>query len=74
MGRQQLAELAPGTLLLNAGRGAVIDNHALAESLALRGDLLVALDVWETEPTIDRTLLDQVAIATPHIAGHSVEG
>jgi erythronate-4-phosphate dehydrogenase len=74
MGRQQLAELAPGTLLLNAGRGAVIDNRALVESLALRGDLLVALDVWETEPTIDRALLELVAIATPHIAGHSVEG
>ena len=69
MGRQQLAELAPGTLLLNAGRGAVIDNRALLESLTERGDLLVALDVWETEPSIDRALLEQVAIATPHIAG-----
>ena len=37
MSRQQLAKLAPGTLLLNAGRGAVIDNRALLESLTERG-------------------------------------
>ena len=73
-GRAQLDQLAPGTLLLNAGRGAVIDNQALDARLSESGDLKVALDVWETEPRVDKSLLQRVDIATPHIAGHSVEG
>jgi erythronate-4-phosphate dehydrogenase len=32
------------------------------------------LDVWEQEPSIDRTLLEFVTLATPHIAGYSVDG
>src|SRR5690606_33181885 len=30
--------------------------------------------VWEQEPLIDQDLLPYLAFATPHIAGHSVEG
>lgn len=71
--RAVLSRLKPGTLLLNAGRGAVIDNAALLEliePLSLR----VVLDVWEHEPAIDTALLSKVALATPHIAGYSYEG
>jgi len=32
------------------------------------------LDVWEGEPETDRRLVDLVDIATPHIAGYSVDG
>jgi erythronate-4-phosphate dehydrogenase len=32
------------------------------------------LDVWEGEPAIDPSLCDLAAIATPHIAGHSLDG
>lgn len=69
-----IASLSPGTVLLNAGRGAVIDNAALLRRLQQRSDLRVVLDVWENEPAIDGGLLDQVAIGTPHIAGYSAEG
>jgi hypothetical protein len=31
------------------------------------------LDVWESEPDIDLELLHHVAIATPHIAGYSLD-
>ncbi|MGI9339406.1 MAG: DUF3410 domain-containing protein, partial [Psychrobacter sp.] len=34
----------------------------------------VVLDVFEHEPKISKKLLDQLAIATPHIAGYSLEG
>jgi erythronate-4-phosphate dehydrogenase len=34
----------------------------------------VFLDTWENEPDISRELLDRVSLATPHIAGYSVEG
>ena len=56
-------------LILNAARGAVCDNKAL---LAWHGD--VALDCWEGEPCVSRQLLDKAFVATPHIAGYSVQG
>ena len=56
-------------LLLNASRGAVADNAAL---LGWQGD--VALDCWENEPKISCSLLERVVVATPHIAGYSLEG
>jgi erythronate-4-phosphate dehydrogenase len=31
------------------------------------------LDVWEHEPAIDKRILEQTFIATPHIAGYSVQ-
>jgi erythronate-4-phosphate dehydrogenase len=71
---QRLAALPSGAVLLNAGRGASIDNQALLNLLTARADVRVALDVWETEPQLDRELLARVALATPHIAGYSVDG
>jgi len=68
-----LARLRPGTLVLNAGRGEVIDNRALFAELE-RGRLGAVLDVWEGEPDIAADLLARVAIGTPHIAGYSLEG
>ncbi|MDC1210994.1 4-phosphoerythronate dehydrogenase [Porticoccaceae bacterium] len=72
--RQVLAQIDPASLLLNAGRGAVIDNAALLELLESGSGLRVALDVWEDEPCVSVPLMDRVAMATPHIAGYSVEG
>ncbi len=69
-----LAALKPGCLLINAARGAVVDNAALRRRLTAAIGLTVALDVWEGEPAIDPDLCQRVAIATPHIAGYSQEG
>ncbi|PRY66450.1 4-phosphoerythronate dehydrogenase [Vreelandella songnenensis] len=71
---QRISELAPGTVLLNAGRGDCIDEMALRGRLAGKGDISAVLDVWENEPGIDASLRDLVALATPHIAGHSLDG
>ncbi|MGR2738961.1 4-phosphoerythronate dehydrogenase PdxB [Billgrantia sp. Q4P2] len=71
---QRIAELAPGTLLLNAGRGDCIDGQALRQRLAGQGDVSAVLDVWEGEPGIEPALRDLAALATPHIAGHSLDG
>lgn len=72
--KTRIGQLKAGTVLLNAGRGAVIDNAALLQRLEQQQDLQVVLDVWENEPAIDHELLAQVAIGTPHIAGYSAEG
>lgn len=70
----RLAALKPGSWLINASRGAVVDNQALRELLAQRADLQVVLDVWEGEPQVDVELAALCRIATPHIAGYSLDG
>ncbi|PWV83080.1 4-phosphoerythronate dehydrogenase PdxB [Halomonas sp. A11-A] len=74
LGARAIAELAPGTVLLNAGRGDCVDGAALRQRLAGEGDISAVLDVWEHEPAIDGALRDLAEIATPHIAGHSLDG
>lgn len=69
-----LAALKANTIVINACRGAVVDNQALQSILSQRDDLSVILDVWEPEPDLSPELLAQVDIGTPHIAGYSQEG
>src|SRR5690606_27348787 len=47
LGERELMQLSAGAVLLNAGRGEVIDNTALNRVLQQRTDLQVVLDVWE---------------------------
>ena len=71
----RIAALRPDQILISAGRGAVVDNQALHERLgAADGGPWTALDVWEDEPRIHARLAERVAVATPHIAGYSLEG
>ncbi|WP_277588235.1 4-phosphoerythronate dehydrogenase PdxB [Pseudomonas chlororaphis] len=72
--RQRLRQLRPGAWLINASRGAVVDNTALREVLLEREDLQAVLDVWEGEPQVDVALADLCVLATPHIAGYSLDG
>ncbi|MDB5979373.1 MAG: erythronate-4-phosphate dehydrogenase [Pseudomonas sp.] len=74
LGAAQLQRLQPGTWLINASRGPVVDNTALRETLLQREDLQAVLDVWEGEPQVDVALADLCVIATPHIAGYSLDG
>jgi erythronate-4-phosphate dehydrogenase len=66
--------LKHNAILLNAGRGAVVDSQALLVHMNAYPEFRVALDVWENEPKILKALLAKAVIATPHIAGYSVEG
>lgn len=63
------ARLRPGSIVLNSSRGEVVDGAAL-----LASGHVCALDVWEHEPRIDPALLERAALATPHIAGYSLQG
>jgi erythronate-4-phosphate dehydrogenase len=60
----------PGCVLLNTGRGSVID---FADLEKFGGHCHWCLDVWEHEPNIDKYILDSALLATPHIAGHSIQ-
>lgn len=76
IGAQRLGLMKPGAILVNASRGGIVDEAALAASLesgALGG---AAVDVYSTEPpTADNPLLNvsteaaQRLLLTPHIAG-----
>jgi erythronate-4-phosphate dehydrogenase len=69
-----LGRLMPGSIFINSSRGEVVDTQALRyaiDSGKLAGALL---DVWENEPEIDSKILDLASIATPHIAGYSMDG
>ena len=74
LGFEDLQQLPSACLLINTGRGALLDQHALRRVLPLRPDLQLALDVWEFEPLVDAELLAHCRIATPHIAGYSYDG
>ena len=68
------AGIRPGTRLISAARGEVVDEAAL--KAALRSGQLAdaAVDVWCNEPEIDPELLVMARFATPHIAGYSTDG
>lgn len=72
--KNRLNQLKTGTWLINASRGAVVDNAALRNVLLQREDLQAVLDVWEGEPEVDVALADLCVLATPHIAGYSLDG
>ena len=66
------AKMQEGASFINASRGEVVDEDAL---LAARRRLdKVVVDVWKNEPDINRALLGAANIATPHIAGYSIQG
>lgn len=70
----RLGQLRQGAWLINASRGAVVDNTALHDVLLEREDLQAVLDVWEGEPQVNVALADLCVIGTPHIAGYSLDG
>ncbi len=71
---QALALMPEDTLLINTSRGAVVNEADLLADLSKHPQRQVVLDVFEHEPTVSAELLDKLAIATPHIAGYTLEG
>ena len=72
--REVFRQLRRCQLIVNTSRGAVVAGPDLLEALQARSIAGAVLDVWEGEPEIDPGLLDLVDIATPHIAGYSLDG
>ena len=70
---EAIAALRPGTLIINAARGGVLDEAALRARLHGPNALVAAIDCWTGEPHVDRHLLRRTWLATSHLAGHSRE-
>ncbi|MDK2776354.1 MAG: 4-phosphoerythronate dehydrogenase PdxB [Pseudomonadota bacterium] len=71
---ERLAQMKPDACIINSSRGAVVDNAALLAHMQKQRDFEAILDVWENEPDLDMNLLNRALLATPHIAGYSLDG
>jgi D-3-phosphoglycerate dehydrogenase len=76
---EQLAQMKPGSILMNASRGTVVDIDALADSLRSGKLLGAAIDVFPVEPKSNNEEFvsplrefDNV-ILTPHVGGSTIE-
>ena len=74
LGETELSLLNNDSLLINASRGAVVDNSALEKCLRGSPGPTVILDVWEEEPCVPQSLLCELHWGTAHIAGYSLDG
>lgn len=76
IGREQLEQMKPRSILVNTARGPIVDTQALVgvlDSGRLGG---AAVDVYDEEPIIDNHPLLQCehVVLTPHSADHTPEG
>jgi phosphoglycerate dehydrogenase-like enzyme len=76
IGRRELAAMRPDAILVNVGRGELIDEPALIAALKEGGIGGAALDVAETEPLPrDNELWDLPnVLISPHVAGSGKDG
>jgi erythronate-4-phosphate dehydrogenase len=59
--------------IINASRGGVVDERAVLKS-KLEGKIdYIVSDVWENEPNLNIEFMQLCDIATPHIAGSSIQ-
>ena len=79
IGEREIAAMKPGSILINASRGTVVEIEALAKALKDKKLLGAAIDVFPVEPKSNKDEfqsplrgLDNV-ILTPHIGGSTME-
>lgn len=79
IGEQELSAMKPGSILLNASRGTVVDIDALAAALESKHLAGTAIDVFPVEPKangeefVSPLRKFDNAILTPHIGGSTME-
>lgn len=76
IGPEVIAKLKPGVRIINAARGGIIDEHALAEAIKEGKVAGAGLDVFNAEPLeTDSPLLalGEKVVLTPHLGASTVE-
>ena len=71
IGARELERMRPSAVLVNIGRGALVDESAVTDALAAGRLAGAALDVYEEEPLPDSSPLWAMpqVIVTPHVSG-----
>jgi D-3-phosphoglycerate dehydrogenase len=74
IGKEALAKTKPGVIIVNAARGGLVDEQALADAVVSGHVRGAGLDVFSTEPCTDSPLfeLPQVVV-TPHLGASTAE-
>jgi glyoxylate reductase len=71
---RELGLMQPTSVLVNASRGPVVDEAALAEALENERIFAAGLDVYEEEPEVHPRLLElENVVLAPHIGSASIE-
>ena len=74
IGERELGLMQPTAVLVNASRGPVVDEGALADALENKGIFAAGLDVYENEPKVHPKLLElENVVLAPHIGSASIE-
>jgi D-3-phosphoglycerate dehydrogenase len=74
LNRERIARMKKGALVINCGRGGVIDEEALLEALESGHLGGAALDVFAEEPPKDlRLVRHKKVVATPHLGAQTAE-
>lgn len=74
IGEAQLHAMKRSAVLVNAARGPVVDERALAEALAAGEIAGAGLDVYEQEPRVEPALLAlENVVLSPHLGSATVE-
>ena len=72
IGKQELEQMKPTAILINASRGGVVDDSALIEALRKGTIAGAGLDVFENEPKLNQGFLElKNVVLAPHIASSS---
>jgi D-3-phosphoglycerate dehydrogenase len=71
---EALSKMKPGVRIINAARGALIDDQALAEAIRAGKVAGAGLDVFEPEPPQNNPLIGlQGVVHTPHLGASTLE-
>ncbi len=74
IGTETLALTRPGAILVNCGRGALIDNDAAFQALVAGRIAGIGLDVFDPEPPEHHPLFDHPdVVLSPHLMGLSTQ-
>ncbi|MFV0493476.1 phosphoglycerate dehydrogenase [Mycobacterium sp.] len=74
IGKEALAKTKPGVIIVNAARGGLVDEAALAEAITGGHVRAAGLDVFASEPCTDSPLFDlPQVVATPHLGASTAE-
>ncbi|WP_302394303.1 NAD(P)-dependent oxidoreductase, partial [Alistipes ihumii] len=68
------ASMKPGAVFVNTSRGGIVVDEDLIEARRSGRLSHAVIDTWNDEPHISRDLLGLASLATPHIAGYTVQG